>query len=191
MANRAVFLDRDGTIIEEVNYLSRIDQIEVYPFSPLALRRLREAGFLIVVISNQSAVARGYLDENELDLIHQEISNRLRKQGAWIDAFYYCPHYVDAAVEKYRLACHCRKPAPGMILRAASDLHIDLPSSFVVGDRASDIGAARSAGCRSVLVKTGYGNNAIPQLGELQPDYVAADLLEAAEWIISTDSGAE
>ena len=187
MANRAVFLDRDGTIIEEVNYLRRIEEMIVYPFSAEALRRLTAAGFLNVVISNQSAIARGFLDEAELQTIHGELARRLEEEGARIDGFYYCPHHIDATVEKYRVACECRKPRPGLILQAASDLQIDVKASFVVGDRLFDIGAARAAGCRAVLLKTGYGETALKELGDLQPDYVAENLLEAAEWIIAAD----
>ncbi|RPJ55355.1 MAG: HAD family hydrolase [Acidobacteria bacterium] len=187
MANRAVFLDRDGTIIEEVNYLRRIEEMIVFPFAADALRSLSAAGFLNVVVSNQSAVARGFLDEGALKTIHEELARRLKKDGAIIDAFYYCPHHVEATIEKYRKACECRKPRPGLIFLAASDLQIDVMSSFVVGDRAGDIGAAREAGCRSVLVKTGYGETALNELNGLKPDYVAENLLEAAEWIIAAD----
>lgn len=184
MANRAVFLDRDGTIIEEVNYLRRIEDMIVFPFSAEALRKLHAAGFLTVVVSNQSAVARGFLDEAELKTIHEELARRLETDGARIDAFYYCPHHVEATVEKYRIACECRKPRPGLILQAASDLNIDVKASFVVGDRTFDVGAAHQAGCRSVLLKTGYGETALKQLGDLQPDFIAEDLLAAAEWIV-------
>ncbi|RPI29440.1 MAG: HAD family hydrolase [Acidobacteria bacterium] len=185
MANRAVFLDRDGTVIEEVNYLSTIEEMQVYPFSAEALRRLRAAGFLVVIISNQSAIARGYLNEADLEKIHSELARRLTQEGARIDRFYYCPHHAEATLERYRQVCECRKPRPGMILRAAADLQIDLKASFVVGDRAGDVGVAQEAGCRSVLVKTGYGKTAVEQLGDLRPDYVAENLLEAADWIIA------
>jgi len=184
MANRAVFLDRDGTIIEEVNYLRRIEDMIVFPFAAEALRKLQAAGFLNIVVSNQSAIARGYLDEADLKTIHEELARRLQREGARIDAFYYCPHHVEATVEKYRVVCECRKPRPGLILQAASDLHIDVQASFVVGDRVFDVGAAREAGCRSVLLKTGYGQTALKELGDLEPDYVAENLLEAAKWIV-------
>ncbi len=184
MANRAVFLDRDGTIIEEVNYLRRIEEMRVFPFSAEALRKLEEAGFLNVVISNQSAIARGILDEADLRIIHEELARRLGKEGARIDAFYYCPHHAEATVEKYRKVCECRKPRAGLIFQAALDLQLDVKASFVVGDRVGDIGAAREAGCHSVLLRTGYGQTALKELGDLQPDYVAENLLEAAEWII-------
>jgi D-glycero-D-manno-heptose 1,7-bisphosphate phosphatase len=184
MANRAVFLDRDGTIIEEVNYLRRIEEMIVFPFSAEALQKLEAAGFLNVVVSNQSAIARGFLSEADLKTIHEELARRLEKDGARIHAFYYCPHHLEATIEKYRKACECRKPRAGLIFRAVSDLQIDVNASFVVGDRAGDIGAAREAGCRSVLVKTGYGETALKELGDLQPAYVAENLLEAAEWIM-------
>jgi len=189
MANRAVFLDRDGTIIEEVNYLKRIEEMIVFPFSAEALRKLEAAGFLNVVVSNQSAIARGYLDETELKTIHEDLARRLERDGAHIHGFYYCPHHVEATVEKYRKVCGCRKPRPGLILQAAFDLKIDVSASFVVGDRVFDIGAAREAGCRSVLLKTGYGETALKELGDLQPDYVAENLLDAAEWIVRQAAG--
>jgi len=187
MANRAVFLDRDGTIIEEVNYLRRVEEMIVFPFAADALRNLSAAGFLNVVVSNQSAVARGFLDEATLKTIHEELTRRLKKDGAVIDAFYYCPHHVEGTVEKYRKVCECRKPRPGLIFQAASDLQIDVTSSFVVGDQAADVGLARQTGCRSVLVRTGYGKTALKELNGLKPDYVAENLLEAAEWIIAAD----
>jgi D-glycero-D-manno-heptose 1,7-bisphosphate phosphatase len=113
------------------------------------------------------------------------LARRLKKDGGVIDAFYYCPHLVDATVERYRRACECRKPRPGLILRAASDLRIELKDSWVVGDRARDIAAGRAAGCRAaVLVKTGYGKTALQELGDPEPDFVAENLLDAAEWII-------
>ncbi len=185
MANRAVFLDRDGTIIEEVNYLRRIEEMIVFPFSAEALRKLKAAGFLNVVVSNQSAIARGFLDESDLNTIHEELGRRLERDSARIDAFYYCPHHVEATVEKYRKLCQCRKPRAGLIFQAAFDLQIDVKASFVVGDSVADMGAAREAGCRSVLVKTGYGETALNELGDLQPDYIAENLLEAATWIVS------
>ncbi|MFB3903417.1 MAG: D-glycero-alpha-D-manno-heptose-1,7-bisphosphate 7-phosphatase [Acidobacteriota bacterium] len=184
MANRAVFLDRDGTIIEEVNYLRRIEEMTVFPFSAEALRKLTEAGFLNVVVTNQSAIARGYLDEAELKTIHEELARRLEREGARIDAFYHCPHHAEATVEKYRKVCGCRKPRAGLIFQAASDLEIDVKASFVVGDRTGDIGAGREAGCRSVLVKTGYGETTLDEASDLHPDHVAANLLEAAKWIV-------
>ncbi len=187
MANRAVFLDRDGTIIEEVNYLQRIEEMIVFPFSAEALRKLHAAGYLNVVVSNQSAIARGLLDEPALKTIHEELARRLRKDGGCIDAFYYCPHHVEATVEKYRKVCECRKPRPGLIFQAASDLQIEVKASFVVGDRAGDVGAAREAGCRSVLVKTGYGERALEELGDLRPDFIAENLLEAAKWVVSQE----
>ena len=187
MANRAVFLDRDGTIIEEVNYLRRIEEMVVFPFAVQALRKLKAAGYLNVVISNQSAIARGFLSESDLETIHEALARRLKRDGARVDAFYFCPHHAEATVEKYRTVCECRKPRPGMIFQAASDLQIDVKASFVVGDRVGDVGAAREAGCRSVLVKTGYGEAALKELGDLQPDYIAENLLEAAEWIIAAD----
>jgi D-glycero-D-manno-heptose 1,7-bisphosphate phosphatase len=191
MGNRAVFLDRDGTVIEEVNYLRRIEDMQVYPFTPEALRRLREQGFLTVVVTNQSAVARGFLNEDELRQLHAALQTRLEAAGATVDAYYYCPHHPEAALEQYRRACPCRKPEPGLILQAAEEHGIELSASYVIGDRIGDIRAGHAAGCRSVLVRTGYGAIAAAEVENLQqggdaagvPDYLAENLLEAADWI--------
>jgi len=139
--NPAVFLDRDGTLIEERGYLSRLDGIRFFPWSVDAVRLLNRAGFAVVVLTNQSGVARGYFDEAFVRETHRVLGERIGAGGGRIDAFYYCPHYPDGTVEAYRRRCECRKPKPGMVLRAAADLSIDLARSFAVGDRWSDVEA--------------------------------------------------
>jgi len=149
---RAVFLDRDGTIIEDVDYLTQIDQLRILPGVPQALRRLKEAGFLLIVVTNQSAVARGWLTEEKLAEIHAELNRRLKAEGAAVDAFYHCPHLPDGSVGRYARVCDCRKPAPGLFLRAAEEWGIDLSRSYAVGDAQRDVEAARRAGCFAILL---------------------------------------
>jgi len=149
---RAVFLDRDGTIIEDVDFLTDVEQLRILPGAPGALRRLKEAGFLLFVVTNQSAVARGTLTEEKLALIHEELNRRLAAEGAGIDAFYYCPHLPDGIVERYARVCDCRKPAPGLITRAAREWDVDPSRSYAAGDSERDVEAGRRAGCFTILV---------------------------------------
>ncbi len=186
MLNRGVFLDRDGTINEEVHHLSRPQQFKLIDGAAEAISLLNQAGFKVVVFTNQSAVARGALSEAGLQAIHQLMVDRLRAQGAYLDGIYWCPHHPTAGVGPYKVACHCRKPKPGMLERAARELAIDLSGSFVVGDKMSDLEAGYAAGCRNILVRTGYGleQEALFNGHHFQPDYVADDLWAATEWII-------
>jgi len=193
-ANRAVFLDRDGTIIQEVGHLRRVEDMVVYPFSARALRRLRETGFLLVVITNQSAIGRGWASERALENVHTALNEILGRDGGSPDAYYYCPHHPDALLDRYRKDCDCRKPKPGLLHRAAADLGIELARSYFVGDTLSDVEAGGSAGCRTLLVRTGYGTQhaqlleAGGQTGSCRlPDYIANDLLDASGWIISQE----
>lgn len=191
MANKAVFLDRDGTIIEEVDYLRRVEEIMVYSFSGEALRQLRNRGFLLVVITNQSAIGRGWTSESELETIHEALNEILERENAGIDAYYYCPHHPEAILDRYRTSCECRKPKPGLLHRAAAELGIDLRRSYFIGDKITDIEAGQRAGCGTILVRTGYGAQQA-QLLEAEigsdpcrrPDYIAYDLLDASCWII-------
>lgn len=175
-ANRAVFLDRDGTLIEDVDYLTKPEQIRVLPGVPAALRKLRAAGFLLIVVTNQSAVARGRLTESGLADVHAELDRRLAREGARIDAYYYCPHLPGAPVAEYAVECNCRKPAPGMLQAAAQDYDVDMASSFMVGDTARDVEAGLRAGCRAVLIGQTPGEGA----------RTACDLCAAAAVILAT-----
>jgi len=181
----AAFVDRDGTLIEEVGYLSRIDRIAPFPWSVDAVRLLNRAGFVVVVVTNQAGVARGYFDEAFVRETHRVLGERVAAGGGRIDGFYFCPHYPDGQVEAYRRRCECRKPKPGMLLQAASDLSLDLARSFLVGDRWLDIEAAHAAGARGVLVRTGYGavDADQPKPG-LEPALVAANLMDATSWLL-------
>lgn len=153
---RAAFLDRDGTINKEKDYLYRIDEFEFIPGAPEAVRLLNEAGFLVVVVSNQSGVGRGYYNEDDVEILHRHIAAELAASGARVDAWFYCPHHPRGR-GSYSLACRCRKPLPGMLLEAAGRYDIDLAASVMIGDKLVDMEAGMAAGCRTILVRTGYG----------------------------------
>ncbi|MBU5612449.1 D-glycero-beta-D-manno-heptose 1,7-bisphosphate 7-phosphatase [Geomonas azotofigens] len=154
---RAVFLDRDGTINEEVQYLCRVEEFRLIPGVPYALQRLKDAGFLLVVVTNQSGIGRGLYDEAALQAIHDRMHEELGDFGITIDACYFCPHHPEHGVGDYRVECTCRKPQPGMLEQAAEDLDIDLSRSYMIGDKLGDIEAGINAGCVSLMVRTGYG----------------------------------
>lgn len=195
---RAIFLDRDGTLIEHVEYLNRVADVSVDPSSYEALRKINRSGSLAVVVTNQSAVARGLLSVEELQEIHRNITRMFLEQGARIDAFYFCPHHPDMGTDPCKRSCGCRKPNPGMLLEAARQLGIDLSASHMVGDTLDDVEAGHRAGCRSVLVRTGHGGNEITVLERMRqasktvaplqyPDYVADNILCAIDWILEHD----
>jgi D-glycero-D-manno-heptose 1,7-bisphosphate phosphatase len=181
----AVFVDRDGTIIEEVGYLDRPERVELYPWSIDAIRALNRADVRVVLVSNQSGVARGFFTEAVVDQVHRRMADLLAAGGAHIDAYYYCPHHPDGRVAEYARPCDCRKPGSGLVDRAVAELGIVPGQSFAVGDRWADIGLARAVGARSVLVRTGYGaleeHRAPPGLSA---DAVVNNLVEAASWIL-------
>ena len=154
---RAVFLDRDGTINVEKDYLYKIDDFEFITGAPEAIKRLKKAGFVVIVVSNQSGVARGYFDEDAVNRLHQHIQTELTAYGTSIDDYYFCPHHPDKGLGGYKLDCNCRKGKPGMLLQAAFEHNLDLQHSFMVGDKLADIEAGKKAGCKSILVLTGYG----------------------------------
>jgi D-glycero-D-manno-heptose 1,7-bisphosphate phosphatase len=186
-AGPGVFLDRDGTVTVERGYISSPQDVEFYPNSVEAIRRLNRIAVPVVVVSNQSGIARGLLTENKLKQIHARMEYLLRSQGVHIDGVYYCPHHPDFGPPKYRRDCDCRKPATGMLREASRQLNIDLSSSYVVGDKTTDVMLGKNAGCASVLVLTGFGTLELERLGASTvdgPDFVAPDLLAAADWII-------
>jgi len=186
MLNRCVFLDRDGTINEEVNYLSHPDQLRLIEGSAKAIKSLNEAGFKVVIVTNQAGVARGYFSEERVHEIHAVLGKILREKEAQIDAIYYCPHHPTAGVGVYKIDCNCRKPKPAMLEKAANELNIDLRQSFLVGDRVSDLEAGNTVGCKNILVRTGYGLESEKEFSnhKWQPDFVANDMLEASRWIL-------
>lgn len=182
----AVFLDRDGTINEEVNYLSRMEQLRLYPQTAEAIRLINAAGMKAVVATNQSGIARGYFTEEFVRSVHDRINELLRDGGARIDGFYVCPHHPVYGNGIYKLDCECRKPKPGLLLQAAAELDIDLARSYMVGDMLKDIEAGKNAGARGVLVRTGYGSNIVRTD---MPAYIAEDVLEAVQWIMRDRRG--
>lgn len=181
-----MFLDRDGTIIEEIGYLDRPERVELYPWSIAAVRALNRAGFRVVMVTNQSGVARGFFDEGVVDAVHARIARLLDAGGAHLDAYYYCPHHPHGHVAGYGGPCECRKPARGLIDRAVRELAVDLARSFTVGDRWLDVRLARNVGARGILVRTGYG--AIEESRrppDVSADAVVNNLIEAVGWILS------
>lgn len=183
---RAVFLDRDGTLNVEVDYLSDPDQLELLPGVAGALRRLREAGFKLCVVTNQSGVARGLLSEETLHRVHVRLAERLASEGASVDSIGYCPHHPTEGESPYRRACRCRKPGPGLLEEAALRFGLDLARSFTVGDSLRDLDAGAALGVRGVLVRTGKGAAEELRARAAGRDLVVVDDLAAAvEWILN------
>jgi D-glycero-D-manno-heptose 1,7-bisphosphate phosphatase len=181
----AVFLDRDGTLIEEVDYLERVEQVALYSWSIDGVRLLNRAGIRVFVVTNQAGVARGYFTESVVADVHRHIDSLLASGGARIDAYYYCPHHPEGTVETYRRSCECRKPGRGLVDRAVREFGIDPSRSFVVGDRWLDIQLARAVGARAVLVRTGFGSTAERQQpSNVTADAIADNLVDAANWIL-------
>lgn len=178
----AVFFDRDGTINEEAGYIGDLKDLHICPHAAEAVRLVNEAGMKAIVITNQSGVARGLIEESFLGVIHGRIRDLLAEQGAVIDGFYYCPHHPTVGSGPYLQRCGCRKPEPGMLIRAAQEHGIDLAVSYVIGDHASDLQAARRVSAKGILVKTGHGLEYIN--GDEKPDYVAEDVFDAVRWIM-------
>lgn len=187
---RAVCLDRDGVLIRDDGYVCRTAQISILPGVVEALNRLKQAGFVLPVISNQAAVARGLMTEGQVREIQEEVVRRIVESGGpTLDGFYFCPHHPNADQPAYRRACECRKPGVGLLTRAAAELGFDLRASYLVGDRPTDIVAGSRAGCRTVWLQTGQHDAAVIQTAEPMPeevraDHVCADLSAAADWIL-------
>jgi D-glycero-D-manno-heptose 1,7-bisphosphate phosphatase len=189
-ATETVFLDRDGTLIEEVGYLDRPERVALYPWSIDAIRALNQAGVRLVMISNQSGVARGFFSADTVDLVHRHIAALLAAGGARLDAYYYCPHHPHGSIPEYARACDCRKPGRALVDRAATELGVDPRRSFTVGDRWLDIALARTIGARGILVRTGYGADEEQRPpADLSADAVVNNLVEAASWILERVSG--
>lgn len=167
MGKPAIFIDRDGVVVELVDYLNRIDQVILMPGIADAIRAVNQAKIPLVIITNQSGIARGFLTEKKLEEIHDRIKALLTEKGAHIDAIYYCPHHPDIGTPNYRQMCDCRKPAPGLFLRAAREMNIDLSRSVMIGDHLSDIEAGHRAGvARTFLVLTGHGTESLQHLND-------------------------
>ncbi len=186
--NWGVFLDRDGTVTEEVGYVNHPDRLALLPGAAEGIARLNRAGTPVILATNQAGVARGYFTEDLVKEVLAKLETLLAALGARLDAVYYCPHHPSVGPPQYRVACDCRKPKPGMLRRGAEAFGLDLSRCYVIGDKISDVYFAHSVGARGVLVLTGYG------LGEYtyqhqdwtqQPDFIAGDLVSAAEWILA------
>lgn len=178
----AVFLDRDGVVIEDSHYIGKPDRVRLLPRSAEAVASLNRNGWAVVVVTNQSGVSRGLFAEDDVHAVHAHLAELLHGYGARVDAFYHCPHHPDGDVFPYRIECPCRKPRPGMLLRAGDELGLDLTASWMVGDRVTDLQAGAAVGCRTVLVRTGYGSQVNPaglNRDALNLDLVAADLADA------------
>ncbi|HBC73934.1 MAG: D,D-heptose 1,7-bisphosphate phosphatase [Candidatus Wallbacteria bacterium GWC2_49_35] len=187
MPKIAVFIDRDGTMSEEVGYVNHLSRFKLLENTAAAVKLLNEAGILAIVATNQAGVARGYFEEPMINKVHEKLKNELAKSGASVAAIYYCPHHPSAGKPPYRTECNCRKPKPGMILKAKDDFNIDLTRSYMVGDKISDVEFGLKLGLKSVMVMTGYGIGEYEhqrQDWKVTPDFMAGDLLDAVKWII-------
>ncbi|MEO6725285.1 MAG: D-glycero-beta-D-manno-heptose 1,7-bisphosphate 7-phosphatase [Blastocatellia bacterium] len=197
-SRRAIFLDRDGTLNEEVSYICDPAQFHLLDVAAEAIHLANQAGWLVIVITNQAGIARGLFTEEFLAGIHQRMTEELAQAGARVDAIYYCPHHPDIGEPPYRQVCDCRKPLPGLLTRAAAEFKLNLSECLAIGDRYRDVAAAQAAGARGVLVLTGYGREEFEQEQSLSPhhkndiaahhivaDHVAANVLEAVRWVIN------
>jgi D-glycero-D-manno-heptose 1,7-bisphosphate phosphatase len=191
MSRPAVFIDRDGTINEQMGYINHPSRFLLLPRTAEAIRELNRNGFLTIVVSNQSGVARGYFPVELVHDVHNRMKELLSRDGARIDGIFFCPHHPLGRVEKYAIACDCRKPGMGLIRQARDRFDIDMAASYVVGDRCQDLEMAERAGLAGVLVLTGYGHGEQEYVlpGEsVRPAYVAEDLLDGVRWILQTEN---
>jgi len=188
---RAVFIDRDGTISEEVGYINHLSRFRLFSYAAPAIRHLNENDWLAVLVTNQAGVARGYFSEDMIKAVHGAMIAELESSGAKLDAVYYCAHHPSVGEPPYRFDCECRKPKPGLIVRAAEKYDIDLDESWMVGDRYSDVELARNAGLKSAFVLSGYGRGEWEHQRAAwteQPDLIAENLLEAVQMIVAETS---
>ena len=188
--NKAVFFDRDGTINIESGYIRDLNNVKLIPGAAQAIKRLKEAGFLAILITNQSGPARGYYSEDWVNQLNQKVQNLLVEQGTCLDEIYYCPHLPDGTVPEYTKVCDCRKPAIGLIQKAQTKFEIDLQNSFMLGDKATDVELGQNAGCHPILLKTGYGERVLSGNYQYIPDqsipyHIADNISDAAQWILN------
>ena len=184
---KAIFMDRDGTISHEVGYVNHPNRFSVMDFSGKAIQMINASDYLAIVVTNQAGVAHGYFTIDMVDVVHNKMKQQLAIDGATIDAIYFCPHHPRGLIEEYKKDCYCRKPNPGLLEKAQKDFDIDLTSSFMIGDKISDIELARRVGAKGVMVMTGYGLGEYTYQREqwkVDPDYIAEDLLSAVKWIL-------
>jgi D-glycero-D-manno-heptose 1,7-bisphosphate phosphatase len=178
----AIFLDRDGTINEEVGYLDSLEKLKIIPEAFEAIRLINQNDMKAVVITNQSGVARGLFSEEFVQTVHALIQKQLKARKAFIDAFYHCPHHPTEGQGVYLQTCNCRKPAPGLLFKASDEMEIDLGRSYMIGDMPKDIETAKRVGAKSILVRTGYGQK--HRAFDVEPDYIAGNILDAVRWIL-------
>lgn len=185
--NKAVFFDRDGTINEEAGYIRDLNNLKLIKGASEAIEKLRQKGYLAILITNQSGPARGYYNEDWVNTLNNTVQSMLEKEGTKLDAIYYCPHLPDGTVEEYTKDCDCRKPGTALFLQAKEKFNIDLSESFMVGDKATDVEAGHNAGCKGVLLRTGYGEQVLDGKYQTIPnaDYIANDITDAANWILN------
>lgn len=187
-----MFIDRDGCLVEEVGYVNHPSRIRLLPRSVEAVRRVNQAGFAAVIVTNQTGIARGYFTEETMHAANARVREALEAGGARLDGFYVCTHHPSEGEPPYRAECDCRKPQPGLLLRAARELALDLGASAMVGDKFSDVAAGQAAGAAGVLVLTGYGRGEWEYARheqDVKPDHVAEDLLDAVAWALERTAG--
>lgn len=192
MSRKAIFMDRDGTICEEVGYVNHLSRSRLLPNSLEAIRLVNRAGYLAIVVTNQSGVARGLFEEDLVREVHRQLASRVEAAGGLLDAIYYCPHHPREGSPPYRTECDCRKPKPGMLLRAAREHAVELDGSYMIGDSLVDLEAGRAAGVGVVHVLTGYGRGLLehqPERLAAPPLHTAEDLLGAVRFILGRDGG--
>lgn len=178
---KACFIDRDGVLIEEVNYLSSTEQVKLIPGTAKALGTLEDQGYLRIIISNQSGVARGYFDENAVDEVTRHIDSLLAREGVSINGWFYCPHHPKGSVDEYAFSCDCRKPEPGMLRQAQDKFDVDMSASCMIGDKLSDIQAGLNAGCgTNILVLSGHGQEEVEKAKKTIPGLVVAETFQEA-----------
>lgn len=188
----AVFIDRDGTLSEEVGYVNHPSRYRLFPYAAEAIQLLNESGWLSILVTNQAGVARGYFSEDVITAVHKLLVESLAANNAKLDQIYYCAHHPSVGEPPYRIDCDCRKPKTGLITRASQDFAIDLPASWMVGDRYSDVELARNAGLKSAFVLSGYGRGEWEYqraTWKHQPDLVCENLLEAVKLIVTRTPG--
>lgn len=186
---KAVFFDRDGTINEEVGYIKDLNNLKLIKNASNSIKKIKEKGFLAILITNQSGPARGYYDEKWVNTLNNRVQELLLSEGTELDKMYYCPHLPDGIVPEYSIECDCRKPNTGLFLKAKEDFDIDLKSSYMIGDKATDVDAGHNAGTKSILLKTGYGTDVLDGKYQFVPnaDYIAEDINDAIDWILKTE----
>jgi D-glycero-D-manno-heptose 1,7-bisphosphate phosphatase len=183
--NIAVFLDRDGTINEEVNFVKSVEELKLIPCAARAINRMNDLDLRTIVLSNQSGIARGFFTEKELNEINTRLLKLLKIENATIDSIYYCPHHPEGVVKEFAINCDCRKPKTGMILKAAKEFNINVEKSFVIGDMMRDLECGKNAGTKNILVLTGKGRETLNEIktNSFQPDFIAHDLIDAVKYI--------